>query len=117
MKEAIDEYTHVINVITYFASLSKGAGLNLRPHDLLLVAHYERAILEGNDTLADEMSACCPKASVRCHNGESQVSLSMHGFRSSFYPLPARILVGSPNQYSSLMPLAGADAPCWTRML
>lgn len=95
--QAIEEYTHAINAINYFASLSKGAGLVLRPHDLLLIAHCERADLEGNTSLADAILASYPKASVRSHGDEEeQFRVSRSGFRSLFYPLPACVLVGSP---------------------
>lgn len=93
---AILECTHAINAINYLASASGGRHLVLRAHDLLLLAHFQRAELEGGDDLASALAAAYPKASVMDpKENEKSYRLSTTAFRALFYPLPTKFMAGS----------------------
>ncbi|KAL9179307.1 hypothetical protein ACHAXT_008597 [Thalassiosira profunda] len=93
-ESAISEYTHAINAINYVASASKGVRLVLRAKDILLIAHAERALLEGNTELRSAILNAFPTASVRKCDGEVR-KMTKSTFESLFYPLPANVMVGA----------------------
>lgn len=95
-EKAISEFTHAINAINYTASASNGARLVLRAKDILLVAHHERALLEGNGALCGAIVAAFPKASVRSGTDDDATwYLSRSAYRSLYYPLPAMAMAGA----------------------
>ena len=95
---AISEFTHAINAINYLTSASMGERFLLRAKDIYIIAHHERAVLEGKKELAAAILEAFPKQSHRSANKEDGVShLSMSAFQSLFYPLPASTMVGSKN--------------------
>lgn len=64
-QHAISEFTHAINAINYLTSLSLGTRLVLRAKDILLIAHHERASLEGNMEICSAILDAFPNGSVR----------------------------------------------------
>ncbi len=92
---AISAFTHAINAINYLTSVSLGMRLVLRAKDILLIAHHERAALEGNGELCNALLKAFPNASGKRSKGDGW-HLSENAFESLFYTLPAHVMIGSP---------------------
>ena len=93
---AISKFTHAINAINYLTSASNGERFLLRAKDIFIIAHHERAVLEGKMELCAAILEAFPKQSHRrVDKGDGVFQLSMSAFQSLFYPLPASSMVGS----------------------
>lgn len=100
--KAIEEYTHAINAVNYYASTTSGTALILRPKDVLLICHAERAELEGNQSLVNSIRTTFPRASVKeIRKSENDITFSVDAFRALFYNLPAYRLL--PNRGGNIM--------------
>jgi len=95
---AISQFTHAINAINYLTSMSGGTRLVLRAKDILLIAHAERALLEGNTESCEAICRAFPKQTHKSKGkGDKDWYLSQSAFEALFYPLSANTMVGSSN--------------------